>query len=78
MFRGRNARYGLRGCRIGEASNPGPLKKLLRRLEQSRHVSQRRRLRSRGELIELSSDDETFIFHHVHRIHSACEPRSVP
>ena len=61
MNRGRNARYGLRGCRMGEASNPGPPKTSLRRLGPSRSVSQRRRSRSRGEPVELSSDEETVI-----------------
>ena len=60
MNRGQNARFGLRGCRIGEASNPGPLKKALRRLPSCR-VSQHWRSRSRGELIELSSDDGSVI-----------------
>ena len=54
----RNSRYGLRGVKIGEASNPGPPKRCA---ERDTVVHARQRSRSQGCHTLVSSDEEPLV-----------------
>ena len=56
-----NALYGLRGVRVGEATNPGPAKFLVRRRGLFGRLPRQERSRSSAEPIIFSSDDEPLL-----------------